>query len=221
MQHIQYVVPLTVSITVWCCLEAHLYPFLPDYIPSVGDIDAFIKVIRPDEVDDNLGLAVVDEPCAAQSDPTVLDMQLRSMSKEAAPPGVVMKRVERADKNPKELQDWIKSVYNLHRSKPPTIVHYSRAMPDIDQLMAEWPPHVEETLKVAELPTAELGVPLEQYVDVILALTDIPVYKSRVQSLHVLFTLFSEFKNSQHFKQLAEQNDLDNNNHHDNNHMIL
>lgn len=26
---------------------------------------------------------------------------------------------------------------------------------------------------------------------------DIPVYKSKVQSLHVLFTLYAEFKNSQ------------------------
>jgi hypothetical protein len=33
-----------------------------------------------------------------------------------------------------------------------------------------------------------------------MALLDIPVYKSRVQSIHVLFTLFSEFKNSEHFK---------------------
>lgn len=190
-----------------------MYPFLPEYIPSVGDIDAFIKVNRPDDVEDNLGLVVVDEPCATQSDPTVFDLQLRALTKEAAPPGVVMKRVDRADKNPKELVDWIKSVYDLHRSKPPTIVHYSRAMPDIDSLMAEWPAHVEETLKLSVLPTADLNVSLEHYVDIILALMDIPVYKSRVQSLHVLFTLFSEFKNSQHFKLLADQNDLDNNNH--------
>ncbi len=32
---------------------------------------------------------------------------------------------------------------------------------------------------------------------VISAILDIPVHKSRVQSLHVLFTLYSEFKNSQ------------------------
>lgn len=39
---------------------------------------------------------------------------------------------------------------------------------------------------------------------------DIPVYKSRVQSLHVLFTLYSVFKNSAHFRQLAEENYIDN-----------
>lgn len=39
---------------------------------------------------------------------------------------------------------------------------------------------------------------------------DIPVYKSRVQSLHVLFTLYSVFKNSAHFRQLAEDNYIEN-----------
>ena len=29
------------------------------------------------------------------------------------------------------------------------------------------------------------------------AVLDIPIYKSKIQSLHVLFTLYSEFKNSQ------------------------
>lgn len=29
------------------------------------------------------------------------------------------------------------------------------------------------------------------------AILDIPVYKSRIQSLHLLFSLYSEFKNSQ------------------------
>lgn len=31
----------------------------------------------------------------------------------------------------------------------------------------------------------------------LLAILDIPVYKSRIQPLHVLFSLYSEFKNSQ------------------------
>ena len=29
-------------------LETKFKPFIPDYIPAVGDIDAFIKVKRPD-----------------------------------------------------------------------------------------------------------------------------------------------------------------------------
>ena len=47
--------------------------------------------------------------------------------------------------------------------------------------------------------------------DICCALLDIPVYKSRIQSLHVLFSLYSAFRSSQHFNQLAHDNDMDNN----------
>ena len=41
-----------------------------------------LQISRPDGKPDNLGLNVLDEPCAKQSDPTVLDLQLRSISKQ-------------------------------------------------------------------------------------------------------------------------------------------
>ena len=59
-------------------LETLLKPFIPDYIPAVGDIDEFIKVPRPDGRPDLLGLKTLDEPAPVQSDPTVLSMQIRS-----------------------------------------------------------------------------------------------------------------------------------------------
>ncbi len=46
---------------------------------------------------------------------------------------------------------------------------------------------------------------MSTYVDIICALLDIPVYKSKIQSIHVLLTLFSEFKNSEHFKNPSHQ----------------
>ena len=62
-----------------------------------------------------------------------------------------------------------------------------------------------------ELPNgAELGLSLPEYVDVLCALLDIPVYSNRVHSLHLLFSLYSEFKNSQHFKALADENKMEN-----------
>lgn len=39
-------------------LETKLKPFIPDYIPSIGGIDEFIKVPRPDGKTDFLGLKV-------------------------------------------------------------------------------------------------------------------------------------------------------------------
>jgi hypothetical protein len=48
-------------------LDTKLKPFIPDYIPAVGDIDPFIKVPRPDGKPTGLGLEVLDEPAADQS----------------------------------------------------------------------------------------------------------------------------------------------------------
>lgn len=48
-----------------------------------------IQVPRPDDVADKLGLIALDEPCAKQSDPTVLDLQLRAISKETTFKSVV------------------------------------------------------------------------------------------------------------------------------------
>lgn len=72
-------------------------------------------------------------------------------------------------------------------------------MPSIDSLMQVWPAEFEELLKEVSLPSPELNVDLNTYVDILCALLDIPVYKSRIQSIHVLFSLFSEFKNSEVF----------------------
>ena len=62
-------------------LETRMRPFIPDYIPAVGDIDPFIKIPRPDGKTDNLGLVTLDEPASVQSDPTVLTLQLRAVTK--------------------------------------------------------------------------------------------------------------------------------------------
>ena len=46
-----------------------------------------------------------------------------------------VKSVENADKNPKEITKWIQNMQELHRSKPPPNVNYTKLMPDIEQLM--------------------------------------------------------------------------------------
>jgi len=77
-------------------------------------------------------------------------------------------------------------------------------MPEIDFLMQEWPSEFEDVLSSANLPTADLDCDLATYVEIICSIMDIPVYKSKVQSLHVLFTLYSAFKQSGHFGQQPE-----------------
>ncbi|XP_015269170.1 PREDICTED: intraflagellar transport protein 46 homolog [Gekko japonicus] len=186
-------------------LEHKLRPFIPDFIPAVGDIDAFLKVPRPDGKPDNLGLLVLDEPSTKQSDPTVLSLWLTENSKQHnVAQQIKVKSLENAEKNPKAIDSWVESISELHRCKPPASVHYARPMPDIDSLMQEWSPEFEELLGKVSLPTADISCSLAEYTDMICAILDIPVYKSRIQSLHTLFSLYSEFKNSQHFKAPAE-----------------
>jgi intraflagellar transport protein 46 len=54
-----------------------LKPFLPDFIPCIGDIDAFVGIGRPDTNPDLIGLEILDEPNGVQSNPSS-KYQLRS-----------------------------------------------------------------------------------------------------------------------------------------------
>lgn len=182
-------------------LEHKLKPFIPEYIPAVGDIDAFIKVSKPDNSASLLGLTVLDEPCAKQSDPTVLDLQLRSITKMSGIKAMQVRSLKDAQTNPKSVESWIESIEDLRRTKLPQNVHYTKSMPDIEHLMQEWPPEFEALLSQIRLPSADLDCDLQKYIDMICSVLDIPVYPgNRVQSLHVLFSLYMEFKNSQHFQ---------------------
>ncbi|CAH8474362.1 unnamed protein product [Schistosoma haematobium] len=194
-EYIQRYTPQTIE------LETKLKPFIPDYIPAVGDIDAFLKVPRPDGKPDYLGLLVLDEPCANQSDPTVLNLQLRALSKQTATKQVIVKSIENAEQQTKVIENWIKSITDLYRAKPAPTVHYTRNMPEISELMAVWPTSFEETINNMQLSLSQLDCSLKDYVDIICALLDIPVYNNRIHSLHLLFSLYLEFKNSQHFRQ--------------------
>jgi len=88
-------------------LETKLKPFIPDYIPAIGEIDPFLKIPRPDGQPDKLGLTVLDEPAAQQTDPTVLDLQLRAISTQAALQPTVVPSIENAAANPQKITTWM------------------------------------------------------------------------------------------------------------------
>ncbi|KAK9300401.1 hypothetical protein QLX08_006931 [Tetragonisca angustula] len=178
-------------------LNYKLIPFIPDYIPAVGDIDAFIKIPRPDGVEDKVGLTVLDEPCTNQSDPAVLHLQLRNHLRSAgAARQAVIKRIEDAEKNGKSIEKWIEDINQLHRSKHPPAVNLTKPMPDIDSLLQQWPPEVEDKLNEAELDFTRLDCQLPELVDLICNLLDIPSEQdTRLEALHTLFTLYLEVRN--------------------------
>ena len=187
-------------------LDTVLKCFIPEYIPSIGEMDAFIKVPRPDAKEDSLGLKFLDEPSSNQSDPTVLELQLRAQSKKLQYGDVAVRSIENAAKRPEEIEKWIRSIQDLHRSKPPPQVNYRRNMPDIDALLDMWPPEFEQALEGLQLPSPELDMTLPEYTRVLCAILDIPVYDNPIESLHLMFTVFMEFRNNPHFQaRLAEQ----------------
>lgn len=73
-------------------------------------------------------------------------------------------------------------------------------MPDLDDLMQEWPEPIENILKVQGIPNYSLRCSLLDYIDIICCIFDIPIYQNRIQSLHLLFSLFAAIKNSQLYK---------------------
>ena len=85
-------------------------------------------------------------------------------------------------------------------------------MPDIESLMQEWNPEMEQAFKATPFPGPEIDMHVTDYAKIICAMSDIPVHKLQnhkpvVESLHVLFTLFSEFRSNQHFQQQNNDND--------------
>ena len=177
-------------------LETLLKPFIPDYIPAVGDIDEFIKVPRPDGRPDLLGLKTLDEPAPMQSDPTVLSMQIRSISKTSNLQPIQVTSLQAEEQTPQRIGNWIDSLAELHKCKPPPVVTYLKQMPEIETLMEEWPGALQAALKKFQLPDAQLDVPLQEYIGIICAILGVPVYSNVVESLHVVFTLLHEFQNN-------------------------
>merc|ERR1719277_1967316 len=58
----------------------------------------------------------------------------------------------------------------------------------------------EELLQESPLPDlADLDLDLPSYVRILASILDVPVYNQITESLHVIFTLYSEFKTNQHF----------------------
>ena len=83
-------------------------------------------------------------------------------------------------------------------------MNYTKNMPDIETLMQEWNPEMEAAFKSTPFPGPEIDMDVSDYAKIICAMSDVPVHKlqnnkATIESLHVLFTLFSEFRSNQHF----------------------
>ncbi|OHT07775.1 hypothetical protein TRFO_23877 [Tritrichomonas foetus] len=186
-------------------ISPHFKPFLPELVPSIGAIDAFIKVPRPDGEQDPLGLILLDEPSIGCSNPQILKMQLRekfsvvsgaSASQGDGYIGFIEKPTENGGK---ELSSFLESYDEISRNRAAPNIAYSYKMPELEELMDFWPDELEKAFNSLPLPNADMDMSLEEFIRVYCALLDIPVKGNVVESLHVMFTLYQQFKENHYF----------------------
>ncbi|KAG8346112.1 putative Intraflagellar transport complex B protein 46 C terminal [Trypanosoma vivax] len=183
-------------------LPAKLRPFIPDYIPAIGDLDPFCKVPRPDGKPDGLGVYVLDEPSVSQSNPAVVLLELRATNiHPSAALAEVVDSFEDAANRPEVIDRWIADVKKVHYKKPLPTINYQKPMPEIETLLQVWPTEFEEFLNSdIQMVPPTIDLDMDQYVRTLCAILDIPTYNSLIDSLHVMFTLYQEFRANQHFQ---------------------
>ena len=91
-------------------LETKLKPFVPDYIPAVGEVDACLKMPKPDGQKEDLGINQLDEPALNCEDKTVLELKYVQSKNVVRSAPMTVDSIEGADKKPKEISRWINSM---------------------------------------------------------------------------------------------------------------
>ncbi|XP_068146800.1 intraflagellar transport protein 46 homolog [Drosophila tropicalis] len=131
----------------------HLQPFIPEFVPAVGDVDAFLKVQAPaliqpqsqqsqrdlDEHLQRLGLWLLDEPSGAQSEPSLLNMKLRSVlsgNRGPNPRHASSASLVPTARSAKDIDKWINEVEQVHMTQS---LYDAQPRKDIDALMEDWP----------------------------------------------------------------------------------
>lgn len=95
-------------------IDATLKVFIPEYLPAVGEVDAFLKMPRPDQEQETLGLTILDEPALNQSKKAKLDLMMNDfMKKKKIGSNQTIHSIENAQKNPKEITSWINDVSEI------------------------------------------------------------------------------------------------------------
>ena len=183
-----------------------LKPFIPDYIPAIGEVDGFLKIPRPDGKEERLGSERIDEPALNMSKKSYLDLMIREFFKgKIKNDKKEIHTISNAHKNPKLVQGWINDVSEIHRQRIAPSVFYSKKMPDIDNLMQPWESEIESTLSKLDFRTSDLPISTEKLTQIVCNIAGVPIHKTNndkniIESLHVLFTLYSAFDANDHFQ---------------------
>lgn len=80
-------------------------------------------------------------------------------------------------------------------------------MPDLDDLMQEWPEEMELKIKEQGFPKPVQGSPISDYVVTVCDIFKIPVSKKKIYSLHLLFCLYAAIKQTQLYQTSTANNE--------------
>lgn len=84
-------------------MATKIRPFVPDFVPAVGEVDAFLKMPKPDGTKEDLGITVLDEPALNNEDKTVLELKYVQSKNVVRATPMDVDFIEQADKKPKEI----------------------------------------------------------------------------------------------------------------------
>lgn len=190
-------------------LKVPLKPFIPEFTPAIGEVEAYLKPSRPDGQPEPLGLEKLDEPALNTVKQSYLDLLFKEFYKGKTK---IHQReihsLRNASANKKAIQSWIRDVGSLQSQKKSPAVLFFRPMPDIDSLMQSPDAGLEAMHKkiLSLLSSSNLPLTTEQLVKLLCALLDVPIYsgspKSLIESLHIIFTLYTAFTSNEHFQNV-------------------
>jgi len=194
-------------------LETQLKPFIPDYIPSIGNVDSFLKptVSTKDyaqqEDNEKMGICYLDEPMLNQSDPSTFYLKLTNESKQVSlHKHTKISAIVDAEKNTNKIRNWIdnfKKIKNKSLSNAVNIDSLSN-MPKTEELMQPFineqlNAYIQERKEQGEdvVPSYKINLPLQQYAKIICNLLDIPVQNDDINtSLHLLFSTYAALQST-------------------------
>jgi intraflagellar transport protein 46 len=190
-------------------IDAVLKPFIPEYIPTVGEVDAYLKIPKPDGQPETLGLFQIDEPALNQTKKSEMDYLIKEFYMGDTQELEKVHSIENAHKNPKEVQSWIQTIDSHQNKKSAPSVIYSKKMPEIDNLLEPWDSDFEHVVNQVPLPAGDMTeVPMADLVKFTCMMLDVPVHpgadNNLIESLHLVFTMYSGLRENQHFQQNQE-----------------
>ena len=150
----------------------------------MGQVDAFLKVPRPDGSKENLGLLQLDEPCLNQSKKSYLDLLIRQFYKgKRKNHNQSIHSIENAHKKQKEVAGWVADVEQVQKKKQAPSVFYSNKMPEIDHLMQVYRENITKEIGRDSggqaLTFQKSEIPLETLTEALCGVVGIPVHKQQ------------------------------------------